>query len=63
VQRTATHDDSQLWALIAFSGGYIIQNKASGLVIEDPRFSKSAGTGMVLYPRNNGVNQVWTFGG
>jgi hypothetical protein len=60
VQRTATHDDSQLWSLIAVSGGYIVQNKASSLVIDDPGSSKSAGTHMVLYPRNDGVNQVWT---
>lgn len=60
VQQTPAHDDSQFWSLIAVSGGYIIQNKASGLVIDDPRLSKSAGTGMILYPRDNGKNQVWT---
>ncbi|MGC1296453.1 MAG: RICIN domain-containing protein [Alloacidobacterium sp.] len=62
VQRKPTYDDSQLWALIAVNGGYIVQNKASGLVIENPESSQSAGTGMVLDQRNNGVNQVWTFG-
>ena len=62
VQRTPAFDNTQLWALIAAGGGYIIQNKASALVIENPGSSKSAGTAMVLDPRTNGVNQVWTFG-
>jgi hypothetical protein len=60
VQARPTYNDSQLWSLIPVGGGYVVQNKASGLVIDDPRYSQSAGTGMVLYPRNNGTNQVWT---
>lgn len=59
VQQAPTFDNSQLWSLIAYNGGYLIQNKASGLAIDDPRFSLVQGTNMILWPRNNGKNQVW----
>ncbi|MGC1296503.1 MAG: RICIN domain-containing protein, partial [Alloacidobacterium sp.] len=59
VQQAPTFDNSQLWSLIAYNGGYLIQNKASGLVIDDPGFSLVQGTAMILWPRNNGKNQVW----
>src|SRR5215469_15368381 len=60
VQQLPTHDDSQLWSLIAVNGGFMIQNKASSLVIEDPKSSKVQGTVMILDSRNTGTNEVWT---
>jgi hypothetical protein len=60
VQQTPTYDDSQLWSLVAQGGGYLIQNKGSGLVIDSPMSSNASGTGMIVYPRKNGSNQIWT---
>jgi len=58
-QRMPVYDQSQRWSLIPQGGGYLIQNKGSGLVIDDPMSSNASGTGIILYPRKNGSNQIW----
>ena len=58
-QEAATNDATQLWTLTASGEGYVISNKASGLVIDDPDFSKTEGTGIILYSPNGGSNQSW----
>lgn len=59
-QVSATNDDTQLWSLISSGSDYVVKNKATGLVIDDPAFSTSAGKGIILYSPNGGTNQSWT---
>lgn len=62
-QQTRVFDDSQSWGLIATGSGYSIQNKATGLAIDDPGFNTNPGTGMILWTlktANSRVNQTWT---
>ncbi len=57
VQQPSTSNDTQLWSLTASGGGYIITNKSSGLVIEDP--DGGPGTGIILTTANGQPNQVF----
>jgi hypothetical protein len=59
-QRAATGGDSQLWSLHSSGSGYLIQNKATGLTIDDPAYNKTAGTGIIAWSSNGGANQIWS---
>jgi hypothetical protein len=59
-QQSGNGGDSQLWSLKSLGNGYLIQNKATGLVIDDPAFSSAQGTGIIVWPSNGGSNQTWT---
>jgi mevalonate pyrophosphate decarboxylase len=56
----ATNDSSQLWSLTASGSAFIVQNKGTGLVMDDPHSSTSSGTGIILYTPDGGTNQNWT---
>ncbi|MDQ2833697.1 MAG: RICIN domain-containing protein [Acidobacteriota bacterium] len=62
-QQARAFNDTQSWALIATGSGYSIQNKTTGLAIDDPGFNANPGTGMILWPlkaANSRINQTWT---
>ncbi len=59
-QAGPTHDDSELWSLTSTNGGFVIRNKATGLVVDDSGFNKNAGAYVVLWSANGGVNQTWS---
>lgn len=59
-QSTPTGDGTQLWSLTATSGGYVIQNKATGLVMDDAYQTFNPGPSIIVWPPNGGVNQTWT---
>jgi len=40
--------------------GYVIKNKATGLVFDDKDFTKTAGANIILWPANGRLNQDWT---
>ena len=56
---TSNFDNVNTVSLIP-NGTYVITNVNSGLVIDDPGSSKTAGQNMQQYTRNNGANQQWT---
>lgn len=58
-QETASNGDNQLWALQGSGSAYVVVNKATGLAMDDPAFSVTAGTGLILWAPNGGVNQAW----
>ena len=58
-QGTATQDGTVLWSVIPVGAGFFLQNKATGLVIDDAGGSLSAGASIILWPPNNGRNQMW----
>jgi hypothetical protein len=58
-QTTNANSATQLWSLNLVSGGFVIQNRATGNVIDDPELSRSPGTGIITAPSNNGVSQTW----
>ncbi len=60
-QFTATRADDQLWSLTALDGGFLIQNKASGLVIDDLGHRTNPGNGMDLWTNTGSQWQAWTF--
>lgn len=60
-ENRATGDATQLWVISSGSGANIIQNVASGRVIDDPGFSPNALTGIITWPINGGANQGWIF--
>ena len=59
-QQTPLETDAQLWSLIPNGTGYLLLNKAGNIVVDDPGANKTRGTGIILWPRNNGSNQIWT---
>lgn len=59
-QATPTQDPTQLWSLRQTASGYVIQNKASGMAIDDSNFNPNAGPNIILWPSNGGINQTWT---
>ena len=62
-QQTRVFDDTQSWALIPTGSGFSIQNKVTGLAIDDPGFNPNPGTGLILWPlkpANARINQTWT---
>ncbi len=65
VQSSATlantaSDDTQLWSLTKSGSGYVIQNKATGLVVDDAGGTKNYGANIILWRPNGGGNQSWT---
>lgn len=42
------------------NGNYVISNYQTGLVIDDPGFSKTNGAFLNMWPTNGGSNQTWT---
>ncbi|MBV8867607.1 MAG: RICIN domain-containing protein [Acidobacteriaceae bacterium] len=58
-QQSARGSDSQLWSLSVSGSGYIIRNKASGLVVDDSGWSLQRGTGIQLWIRTGNSNQAW----
>jgi Ricin-type beta-trefoil lectin domain-like len=59
-QIAASNDDTQLWLLVPSGSNYVVKNKATGLVIDDPSYRTTAGTGINLYTQNGGTNQGWS---
>lgn len=59
-QAAVTNDDTELWSLMKSGSGFVIQNKATGLVIDDAAATKSAGASIILWGPNGGANQNWT---
>jgi Ricin-type beta-trefoil lectin domain-like len=49
----------ELSSTLIANGTYIVTSVHSGLAIDDPGFSKTAGTDMQQYTVNNGTNQQW----
>ncbi len=63
LQQARVNDASQLWGLVATGTGYAIQNKETGLAIDDAGLSTQQGTGMILWTlkaANSRANQTWT---
>ena len=56
-----THDDSQLWSVVATGGGYTLQNKATGLLLSNPGGNKNP-TGLQVQQADNGAHEVWAIG-
>jgi hypothetical protein len=42
------------------NGNYVISNYQTGLVLDDPGFSKTNGAFLDMWPANAGTNQTWT---
>ena len=42
------------------NGNYVISNYQTGLVIDDPGFSRTNGAFLNMWPTNGGSNQTWT---
>lgn len=59
-QQSGSGGDSQLWSLKSLGSGYSIQNKATGLVIDDPAFTTAQGAGIIVWSSNGGTNQAWS---
>ncbi len=59
LQETADGTDAQLWSLTVSGSGYVIRNKASGLVIDDTNWSFQPWTGMQLWRPLGNSNQAW----
>ena len=59
-QQTPTHDDTELWSLVPSGSGFVITNKATGLVLDDRQFNPNGGTSIMLWYANGGSNQSWT---
>ncbi len=59
-QNTPTHDGTELWSLVPSSSGFVIKNKATGLVLDDTGFNPNAGASIMLWTANGGSNQSWT---
>jgi len=59
-QQSGNGGDSQLWSLKSSGSGYVIQNKASGLALDDPAYSTAQGTGIIVWSANGGANQGWS---
>ncbi len=58
-QAAPTYDGTELWSLSAVNGGFVIKNKATGLVMDDNNFNRNEGAHEILWAVNGGVNQTW----
>lgn len=58
-QQAASSSDTQLWQLKPAGSNWHVVNKATGLAIDDPSFSTTQGTGLIVWGENGGVNQTW----
>ncbi len=57
---TKNGSDSQLWSLAGTAPTYVILNKGTNQVIDDPAFSLVQGVGIITWSANSGNNQKWT---
>jgi Hypothetical glycosyl hydrolase family 15/Ricin-type beta-trefoil lectin domain-like len=57
---TKNNADSQLWSLSGSAPTYVLLNKATNQVIDDPGSSLKQGIGIVTWAANGGQNQKWT---
>jgi hypothetical protein len=55
----ADGSDSQLWSLSISHSGYVIQNKAGGVVIDATNYSMKPGTGITVWVPTGNSNQAW----
>ncbi len=55
-----TWSTSPLTSPITSGNTYYITSESSGLLLDDPAFSTSNGTGMIQWQENGGTNQQWT---
>lgn len=60
LQVLQNNSGSQLWSLKASGANYILQNKRTGKVIDDPNFDRSPNVGIITWAANGGQNQLWT---
>jgi hypothetical protein len=59
-QAQPASDESPLWSLTAASGrGYVIKNKATGLVFDVMNGTKAVGPYVVLETANGSSHQTW----
>ncbi len=56
-QSPTAHDGAQLWSLNSTASGYVIQNQASGLVLD--AVNATAGPNLTLTTANSTTNQAW----
>lgn len=59
-QQLPTQDATQLWAVVPSGTGYLIQNKATGLVIDDRGWDLNPGQTMIVWHATGTMNQLWT---
>ena len=59
-QNLPAHDGTQLWAIKPTAQGFVIQNKLTGLVVDDSGNNPIPGPSMILWSPNSGFNQAWT---
>lgn len=59
IQSLQNNRDSQLWSIKGSSGSYLLQNKQTGKVIDDPNFNRSPDIGIITWVANGGQNQLW----
>jgi len=59
-QQTSTGNASQLWVLTPSGSNWVIHNKAENVVIDDPEFSNTPGTMLIVWGPNGGANQSWS---
>ncbi|MFZ0589665.1 MAG: RICIN domain-containing protein, partial [Bryobacteraceae bacterium] len=60
VQALQNNADSQLWQLKASGSNYVLMNKITGRVVDDPGLNVAQGVGIITWPPNGGPNQSWT---
>jgi mannan endo-1,4-beta-mannosidase len=62
VQTPWANSNYQIWTLIPQSNGsYVLQNVGSGLALDDPGWSTTAGVTMDQWTVNSAANQQWKF--
>jgi hypothetical protein len=59
IQALQSNKDSQLWSLKKSGTNYVLQNKMTGKVIDDPNFDRSPNVGIITWAANGGQNQLW----
>ena len=59
-QVTPTQDATELWSITSTASGFVIKNKATGLVVDDSDFNTTPGPNIILWTPNGGIHQSWT---
>jgi hypothetical protein len=59
-QGLQANNDSQLWSLKASGSYFVMTNKQTGKVADDPAFNRAENVGIITWPVNGGTNQSWT---
>jgi hypothetical protein len=60
-QQDPLNNDSQLWSLTASGSGFILQNKQTGLAVDDLNGVKLRGAYVGMNDLDAGADEVWTF--